>query len=89
MKSIRADYDKENQQARVQEGAKPEDWIKVCTRYNDDVHRVSDVTYIDGFTALYRCFDNDNKEAFYLVNEDKSLFKLRRKHFLKNIGQGS
>ncbi|MDY0222127.1 MAG: hypothetical protein RBR67_13390 [Desulfobacterium sp.] len=88
MKSIQAEYDKETQQITVQEGAKPEEWVKVCTRYNDDVHRILDVTSIEGFTALYRCFDDDNQEAFYLVNEDKSLFRLRRKHFLRNIGKG-
>ncbi|MDY0375035.1 MAG: hypothetical protein RBQ72_04815 [Desulfobacterium sp.] len=88
MKSIRADYDKETQQTTVKEGAKPEDWVKVCTRYNDDVHRILDVESIEGFTALYRCFDDDNREAFYLVNEDESLFRLRRKHFLRNIGKG-
>lgn len=87
MKSIRADYDKENHQATIQQEAKPEDWVKVCTRYNNDVHRILDVTAVEGFTALYRCFDDDNKEVFYLVNEDEKLFRLKRKHFLKNIGK--
>ena len=87
MKSIRANYDRENQQATIQEGAKSEDWVKVCARYNDDVHRILDVKNIEGFTALYRCFDEDNREIFYLVSEDKNLFRLKRRHFLRNIGK--
>ena len=88
MKSILADYDKDIRKATVHADAQPEDWVKVCTRFNDDVHRISDITDIEGFTALYQCFDDDNRSIFYLVNEDKSLFRLRRKHFLKNIGAG-
>ncbi|ACN17281.1 hypothetical protein HRM2_42250 [Desulforapulum autotrophicum HRM2] len=88
MKSILADYDKDNQKVTVGTNAEPEDWVKVCTRFNDDVHRIRDVTDIEGFTALYQCFDDDNRSIFYLVNEDKSLFRLRRKRFLENIGTG-
>lgn len=88
MKSILADYDKDNLKATVRPGAEPEDWIKVCTRFNDDVHRISDITDVEGFTALYQCFDDDNRSVFYLVDEDKSLFRLRRKHFLENLGKG-
>ncbi len=88
MKSILADYDKDNHQASVRTGAEPEDWVTVCTRFNDDVHRISDITDIEGFTALYQCFDDDNLSVFYLVNEDSRLFRLKRKHFLNNIGIG-
>lgn len=88
MRSILADYDKKTQKIAIHEGAKEENWVKVCNRYNDDVNRICDVTTIKDFTGLYQCFDDHNKTIFYLVNEDKSLFRIRRKHFLGNIGKG-
>ncbi|MCP4118293.1 MAG: hypothetical protein GY737_23420 [Desulfobacteraceae bacterium] len=88
MESILADYHKDTNEITILEGAKQENWVEVCTRYNDDVERICDVTAIESYTGLYECFDDANKGVFYLVNEDKRLFKLRRKHFLSNIGKG-
>ncbi|MBI9089475.1 MAG: hypothetical protein JEZ12_09665 [Desulfobacterium sp.] len=88
MESILAEYHQETNEITIQEGAKQENWVEVCARFNDDVQRICDVTTLENFTGLYQCFDDDNKGVFYLVNEDKRLFKIRRKHFLSNIGKG-
>ena len=87
MKAILAEYSGDIDTIQVKKDAEQENWVNVCHRFNDDVHRVCDVKEPEGFTALYECFDDDNTSVFYLVEEDKRLFKLRRKHFLDNIGK--
>ncbi|MEA1966918.1 MAG: hypothetical protein U9N77_01670 [Thermodesulfobacteriota bacterium] len=86
MKSIEAEIVKDSTTIKIKKDAKEEDWIAVCTKFNNDVERVRDVKDQKDFTALYECFDDDNKNFFYLVKEDKKLYSLRRKHFLNNIG---
>ena len=86
MKSIQASYDEKAKKASIKEGAKQEDWAIVCRNFNDDVSRKCDVNSIEDYTGLYECFDHANKSFFYLVREDKSLYRLKRKHFLDNIG---
>ncbi len=61
-------------------------WPQVCRRFNDDVERVCDVTDLIGYTGLYQCFDETNKGVFYLVEEDTALARLKRRHFLENLG---
>jgi len=86
MKAIQAEYSKEPLDIKIRENAEEEDWPSVCARFNDDVERVCDADQVQGYTGLYQCFDEMNKKSYYLVNEDKSLFRLRRRHFLDNIG---
>ncbi len=86
MKAIQAEFEKYPENIRIKEGAKAEDWPEVCRRFNDDVERVCDVNEISGYTGLYQCFDEKNRGVYYLVVEDKSLFRMRRRHFLGNIG---
>ncbi|WDP84084.1 MAG: hypothetical protein HUN05_02010 [Desulfobacter sp.] len=86
MKAIQAKYVKEPFEIKVEKNAVEEDWPEVCSKFNDDVERVCDVGDIPGYTGLYQCFDEMNQKTYYLVNEDKSLFRLRRQHFLDNIG---
>lgn len=86
MKSIQAEYDEKTKKIAVQKKAKEEDWVSVCHKFNDDVSRICDVTDVEDYTALYECFDDENKQFYYLVKEDKSLYRMRRKHFLDNIG---
>jgi hypothetical protein len=86
MKSIQADFQKDPQEIKVKAGAKQEDWIQVCRRFNDDVERVCDINDLGEYTGLYQCFDELNKGVFYLVEENKALFRMKRRHFLDNIG---
>lgn len=87
MKSIQAEFQKDPLEIKVRAGAEQEDWPQVCSRFNDDVERVCDVSDMGEYTGLYKCFDEKNKEFFFLVEEDTSLFRMKRKHFLDNIGQ--
>lgn len=86
MKAIQAVVEENPRQIHIKEGAEPESWPLVCERFNDDVERVCDVTGISGYTGLYVCYDEKNQGVHYLVNEDKSLYRMRRRHFLSNIG---
>ena len=87
MDAILVEYDRKTDAVEVVKEAVVENWIAVCGRFNDDVHRLRDVSDIGRYTGLYECFDAQDKSVFYVVEEDTSLFKLRRKNFLKNIGQ--
>lgn len=86
MKAIQAEYTKDPFEIKIKKDAAQEDWPAVCARFNDDVERVCDADQVPGYTGLYQCFDDMNIKTYYLVNEDKSLFRLRRRHFLDNIG---
>lgn len=86
MKAIQAEVKTDPGQARIRDGAVQEDWPSVCRKFNDDVERVCDVRDVDDYTGLYRCCDDKNQAVYYLVREDKNLYRLRRKHFLDNIG---
>jgi hypothetical protein len=86
MKSIQAEFQKDSQEIKIKPGAKQEDWPKVCQRFNDDVQRVCDVSDLENYTGLYECFDDRNKAFFFLVEEDKALFRIKRRHFLDNVG---
>ncbi|WP_022666138.1 hypothetical protein [Desulfospira joergensenii] len=86
MKAIQAEYDKASRKASIKKDARPEDWPAVCQKFNDDVERICDVGDMEGYTGLYACYDDANKAFFYLVREDKALYRMKRKHFLDNIG---
>lgn len=87
MDAIRVAYDEKNNSVEILQGAVVEDWVAVCARFNDDVHRLRDVDDIGEYTALYECFDARDQRMHYVVREDAALFKLRRKNFLSNIGK--
>ena len=86
MKSIQAEFQKDPRAIKIRPDAEQEDWTQVCRRFNDDVERVCDVSNLEDYTGLYQCFDEQNKGVFYLVEEDKALFRMKRRHFLDNIG---
>jgi len=86
MKAIQAQVGEDPGRAEIKEGAVEEDWPLVCSRFNDDVERVCDVGEADGYTGLYRCFDDDNRAVYYLVEEGRHLYRVKRKTFLENIG---
>lgn len=86
MQAIQAEYTPSPFEVKIRDKAEPEDWPAVCQRFNDDVERICDVETVPGYTGLFRCFDDMNNPTHYLVNEDKSLFRMQRRHFLDNIG---
>lgn len=86
MKSIQAEYEKSSHAISVKPGALPEEWPRVCRRFNDDVERIRDVEGIKEYTGLYACYDDAGTPFYYLVREDSSLYRMKRKTFLDNIG---
>ncbi len=86
MQAVQAEYTQDPFEVKIKDKAEVEDWPTVCRRFNDDVERVCDAEDIPGYTGLYQCFDDYNKKTYYLVNEDKALFRMRHRHFLDNIG---
>ena len=86
MKSIRVDYDEGTGKIEIAEGAAEQGWAEVCETFNDDVHRVKAVEDQDGYTALYECYDDDNRKSHFLVEEDRSLYKRRHYHMRRNLG---
>ncbi|GAB6143128.1 hypothetical protein [Desulfocicer niacini] len=87
MDAILVEYDAEKKTLEILKGAVVEDWVTVCNRFNDDVHRLRDVDDLGSYNALYECFDEKDKKHYYVVREDAALFKMRRKNFLGNIGK--
>lgn len=86
MKCIQADYDDAAQKFFIAGNAKTEDWAAVCSRFNDDVERIGDISDLDDYTGVYVCNDDTGKKVFYLVREDKALFRMKRRHFFDKIG---
>ena len=86
MKSIHAEFEPASKKITIKDGATIEDWAAVCARFNDDVSRICDVLDLKGYTGLFECFDDQNQKFFYLVNEDKTLYRAKHKHFYDNIG---
>ncbi len=86
MKSIQAEYKEASKKISIKKGAKQEDWVLVCQRFNDDVSRICDVTEVEDYTGLFECFDDNNDSSFYLVKEDKALYRKKRRHFFNNLG---
>ncbi|MCF8090898.1 MAG: hypothetical protein K9K40_00375 [Desulfotignum sp.] len=86
MKCIQADYDDASQKFFIAKNAKIEDWAAVCRRFNDDVERVGDISDQNDYTGVYVCNDDTGTKVFYLVREDKALFRMKRRHFFDKIG---
>lgn len=88
MRALRVEFNKDTDEiSRISE-QKAEDWVTVCDRFDNDVHRTGDIKDQDVYTALYRCYDEDNKPSYYLVEEDRQLDKMRRKVFYNKLGRG-
>jgi hypothetical protein len=86
MKSVQAEFDETSKAITIKKDAEIEDWVSVCRRFNDDVSRVCDVTDLEDYTGLFECFDDKNNKSWYLVKEDKALYRMKRRHFYDNIG---
>ncbi len=86
MESIQAQFKEKSKKITIEKDAKTEDWAAVCKKFNDDVSRICDVTDQEDYTGLFECFDDDNKRFFYLVKEDKNLYRMKHKHFFDNLG---
>jgi hypothetical protein len=86
MKSIQVEFEEISQKITIKKGAGEEDWDMVCGKFNDDVSRICDVLDQEDYTGLFECCDDDNKRFFYLVKEDKNLYRMKRKHFFDNLG---
>ena len=76
MKAIQAEYSSDPFEIKIRENAKEEAWPEVCARFNDDVERICDADQVSGYTGLYRCADEKNEKRYYLVSEDKALYRL-------------
>jgi hypothetical protein len=86
MKSLNVNFDEAAQTIDFIETASSESWDAVCERFENDVRRIKDVSDQDEYTALYACYDENNRPVYYLVEEDEALMKLRRKTFLSKLG---
>lgn len=87
MQSINIDYNETTGTITRIDTASPEPWDTVCQRFDNDVHRIKDVTDQAGYTALYVCYDENNLPVYYLVEESETLLKLRRRTQLSKLGQ--
>lgn len=70
----------------MKKDAEEVDWVTVCHKFNDDVERVMDFKKLQDYTGLYVCRDDYNNPSYYLVREDKALYRIKRKRFIDNIG---
>lgn len=86
MKAIKVNYQADKDIIETGKDEIVEDWIDVCEKFDNDVHKVRDVSDHEGYTSLYECFDDDNISFFYLVGEDKDLYKVRRKNRFRSLG---
>jgi hypothetical protein len=87
MKAQQVQYDQGNDAIEPLDDQPEEDWVAVCERFDDDVQRVRDVHERPPYTALYVCFDPDNRPVHFLVQEDRQLNKLRHKVFYSKLGK--
>jgi hypothetical protein len=86
MQSLHVNYDDGSGTVARIENVSPEPWETVCERFDNDVRRMTDVTDQAEYTALYACYDENNNPVYYLVEEDETLLKLRRRTHLSKLG---
>ncbi len=86
MKSIIVNYDKEKDTIEMRNDVTVEDWVEVCNKFNDDVHKIRAVSDLDDYNRLYECFDDDDNSVFYVVAEDTDLYRLRKKNVFQKLG---
>lgn len=87
MKSLRVTYNDDTGAIETIETASTEVWEEVCERFDNDVRRVRKVSGQKGFNTLFVCYDENNKQEYYLVEVNETLRKLRQKTFLKKLGR--
>ena len=88
MKAIAVEYEAETDRVDLSPDARQEEWPEICARFNDDVHRVKGVSTPSPYTALYACYDDDNRVHHFLVAEDRqALFSMRHDVFLSKLGR--
>lgn len=86
MRAIRIEYDEKEKRIGTIESAGEENWPDVCEKYGGDVHRVCDAEEKGVYTGVYQCFDDDNRSFFYLVEEDRALYRARHANMMRNLG---
>ena len=86
MKSILAEFDDATKKITIKKDVLVEDWVAVCQKFNDDVSRICDVTDLEDYTTLFECFDDANQRFYYLVKEDKTVYRMKHKYFFDNLG---
>lgn len=86
MESVRVEYAVDKDEVKRIEGEKPEPWVDICERFNDDVHRIRDISDMAPFTGLFECIDDENNSFYYIVEEDKALYKYKRRNVYKKLG---
>ncbi len=86
MKSVMVTYNEDSDTILGHEGSESESWATVCEKYNDDVHRLRDVADMETFTGLFECIDDNNKRFYYIVEEDKELYRFKRRNLYKTLG---
>ena len=87
MKALQVTFDRDKDDITPVGEKRAENWIDVCERFDDDVHRIRDVAEPEPYTALYACYDEDNMPSYYLVEEDRQLDRIRRRVFLNKLGR--
>ena len=87
MKALQVTFDRDKDDIAPVGDERAENWIDVCERFDDDVHRIRDVAEREPYTALYACYDEDNMPSYYLVEEDRQLDRIRRRVFLNKLGR--
>ena len=87
MQALKIEYNEADQAIEPIEGAAPEAWDAVCERYDNDVRRIRDVQDRETYTAVYACYDENNQPVYYLVEEDETLMRMRRRTFLSKLGR--
>ena len=89
MKAISVQYDPDQDRVRIPEEPQQEAWDEVCERFDNDVHRIRDVSDPGGYSGLYVCYDDRNRPVHYLVAETAALFRLKRKISRRKLGRDS
>lgn len=87
MKAVLVRFNKDEDTIHTIKDQTVENWVDVCHRYDNDVHRLRDASEHAPYTALYECFDEDNQSQYYLVEEDHRLRQIRQKVFLSKLGR--
>ncbi len=93
MSALNVDYDRKTDTITLIASAVEEEWTAVCEQFDHDVHRLKDVSGAEadsasgGWTGLFLCLDDANQAFFYLVREDRHLYRQRRKSFYQKLGR--
>lgn len=87
MKAQQVQYDQDNDTIERLDDQTEKDWVDVCERFDNDVQRVRQVHDQPPYTALYVCFDADNRPVHFLVQEGRQLNELRHKVFYSKLGK--